>query len=118
MRPIIPVTIIKGSRLVRFEALIDSGSDFNIFHGDVAAYLGIKLTTGSRRNIAGISKGKIKGYEHSVKLIIDSFSYQAKITFSNELPSNAIAVLGNNGFFDKFKVLLDLKNKNIKLLPR
>ncbi|MDZ4228663.1 MAG: hypothetical protein U1C50_00240 [Patescibacteria group bacterium] len=98
--------------------MIDSGADFNIFHGDVAAYLGLKLTAGSRRNIAGISRGKIKGYEHRVKLLVNSFSYQTKITFSNELPSNAIAVLGNSGFFDKFRVLLDLKNRTIDLRPQ
>jgi len=45
-RPIIPVTIIYRKKLIVFQALIDSGADYNIFHGDIAAYLGINLTKG------------------------------------------------------------------------
>lgn len=103
-RPIIPLTIFYRQKFVQFAALIDSGADCNIFPSDVANYLGIELTKGRRRNITGISGGKIKGYEHPVNLKVGSCKFSSKIAFSNQFPKNALAVLGNKGFFDKFSV--------------
>ena len=114
-RPIIPIIIIYKTKLVQFEALIDSGADYNIFHGDIAAYLGIKLTSGSRRNITGISGNKLKGYEHKVTMQTESHQFQTTITFSNQLPENSLAVLGNKGFFDKFNVNFNLRDGLISL---
>jgi len=113
-RPIIPITILFKKQFVRMETLIDSGADYNIFHGDVATYLGINLTRGSKRTIHGIA-GKIKGYEHKVELKIDQIKFPSRITFSNQLPNNFICVLGGKGFFDHFQVNLDYNNKTITL---
>lgn len=107
-RPVIPVTLLHGGRFVQYAALLDSGSDYNIFHGDIATYLGIKLTTGSRQNIMGIG-GKIKGYEHKLHLKIGAYKYLARLTFSNQLPENTLAVLGARGFFNQFTVTLDYR---------
>lgn len=114
-RPIIPIVIIYKQKLVTFEAMIDSGADSNVFHGDVAAYLGIKLTAGSKHNISGISGNPIKGYEHMVTLRINGRHFNSKIVFSNQIPNNAIAVLGNRGFFDKFLVKFDYRNQLVEL---
>jgi len=114
-RPIIPVTVIYGKRLVQFEALLDSGADYNIFPGDIAIYLGINLKQGSKRNIHGISGNSINGYQHQVKLKIADQIYRTSITFSNNLPENALAVLGNIGFFDHFSVLFDYKEGQVTL---
>jgi hypothetical protein len=54
-RPIIPVILMKGKKLVGYEALIDSGADHNVFHADLARILGIKITSGKGRKIFGIS---------------------------------------------------------------
>jgi len=114
-RPIIPVTITYKKKLVVFQTLIDSGADYNIFHGDIAAYLGINLTKGSKKNISGLSGGKIKGYTHKVHLKINQCYFPSEITFSNQIPDNALAVLGNKGFFNKFKVTFNLKELKINL---
>ncbi len=114
-RPIIPVILIYQKKFVQFEALIDSGADYNIFHGDIAVYLGMKLNKGARRNISGISGGEIKGYEHRLTLKIEPCAYKTKVVFSNQIPSNSLAVLGNKGFFDKFIVKFDYSNKIIKI---
>lgn len=114
-RPLIPVTLVYGRRFVHHAALLDSGADFNIFHGDIAAYLGIPLTKGSRRNIWGLGGGPIKGYEHSLILKIRQITYTTAVTFSNHLPENTLAVLGNRGFFDRFVVTFNYKAKAITL---
>lgn len=37
-RPIIPVTLKFNKIEFRYLALLDSGADFNIFHGDIKKY--------------------------------------------------------------------------------
>ena len=114
-RPVIPVTLVYGKHFVHHAALLDSGADFNIFHADIAAYLGIPLTKGSRRNIWGLGGGPLKGYEHSLILKIRQITYKTTVTFSNQLPDNSLAVLGNKGFFDRFVVTLNYQAKIITL---
>ena len=65
--------------------LLDSGADFNLIHGDVANYLGLNLTAGSKRNISGIS-GQIKGYEQKLQIKIGNYLNKTSVTFSNQLP--------------------------------
>ena len=114
-RPVLPVTLVYGKRYVHHAALLDSGADFNIFHGDIAAYLGIPLTKGSRRNIWGLGGGPLKGYEHFITLKIGGIMYKTAVTFSNQFPENTLAVLGSKGFFDHFVVTLNYREKLITL---
>lgn len=114
-RPIIPVTIFYDQKFVHMEALIDSGADYNIFHGDVAAYLGINLALGSKKIIHGVA-GKIKGYEHKIDLKVGQVKFRSNITFSNQIPDNFTCVLGGKGFFDHFQVTLDYSQRAITLI--
>lgn len=114
LRPIIPVILICGKIIVGYEALIDSGADYNIFDAEVADILGIKLTIGSKRQLVGLG-GRITGYEHRVKLKIGEHNYEESVIFSKEIPVNSFGVLGNQGFFDHFDVNFNLKKKKIIL---
>ena len=116
-RSIVPVILMKGKKLVGLEALIDSGADYNIFHGGVAEVLGIKLTTGKKRKILGITGEPIRGYIHDVEIKpVGMASFKAPIVFSNQLSSHSLAVLGNTRFFYKFKITFNYKNKVIEIL--
>ena len=114
-RPLIPITLIYQKRFAQTAALLDSGADYNLFHGDVATYLVITLTSGTKRHIQGI-KGSIYGYEHKISLRVDTHTYKTSIIFSNQIPDNALAVLGNTGFFDHFSVEFNYPQK-ITLIP-
>ena len=114
-RPIIPITIIYKNRFVQYQALLDTGADYNVFHSDIATYLGINLTKGSLIKISGIGGETIKGYKHSLEIKLGKNLITTKIVFSKQIPSNAIAVLGNQGFFDQFRVAFDYKTKTISI---
>jgi len=115
-RPIIPIILIKGKKFVGYEALIDSGADYNIFHGDLADILGIKLTKGKSRKVYGLSGQPIKGYIHVVEIkLAEMRAFKTSIIFSNQIPKYSLGVLGNEGFFNKFKVQFDYKNKQIEV---
>lgn len=113
-RPIIPIAVIYQQKLAYTAVLLDTGADFNIFHGDVAAYLGIPLRKGSKRIVHGL-KGKIVGYEHRIKVKIDKKIYNTTVIFSNQIPDNSMAVLGNRGFFEKFTVTFNYRKKIIQI---
>ena len=114
-RPVIPVILIYSQRIVGYEALIDSGADYNIFDAGISDTLGIKLTTGRKRHIAGIGGQKIKGYEHKVTLRVGDRQYHSKIIFSKQIPAHSFGVLGNQGFFNHFKVNFNFREKIIIL---
>lgn len=112
-RPIIPLTIIYKERLVQYQALLDTGADYNVFHADIADYLGINLTKGKAMRITGIGGDTIKGYQHTVNIKVGKNLVKTSIVFSRQIPSNATAVLGNQGFFDHFCVTFNYKDKTI-----
>ena len=114
-RPIIRVDIFYRRNIVGYEALIDSGADYCVFHADIADILGIVLKKGSKRKIIGIGGEEIKGYEHAVKMRISQRSFQTTIIFSKEIPPNSFGVLGNRGFFDKFLVNFNYKKRFFEL---
>lgn len=103
-RPIIPVILINNKKFIEYQALIDTGADFNVFEGGISQFLGIRLTSGNKRQITGLGGEKIKGYEHNMILRTAGKQYNTKLIFSNQIPPYSFGVLGNQGFFDHYKV--------------
>jgi len=96
---------------LRFEALIDSGADFNIFPIEIAKKLGITLKNSDSISFTGVGGNIINGIKADVLLEIGSQKIQAIVVFA---PVDS-GILGQYGFFDLFKVNFDLKNKIIKV---
>ncbi|MBI2007282.1 MAG: retroviral-like aspartic protease [Candidatus Blackburnbacteria bacterium] len=116
LRPIIPVILVYDNKMVGYEALIDSGADYNVFDAGIAEILGIQISSGYKRQIAGIGGQKIKGYIHAVILKIADKKYKTRVIFSKEIPPHSFGVLGNQGFFDHFRVTFDYRRKEIVLI--
>ncbi|OGM22721.1 hypothetical protein A2961_03050 [Candidatus Woesebacteria bacterium RIFCSPLOWO2_01_FULL_39_21] len=103
-RPVIPVILLNKKRIVGYQAIVDSGADYCLFEELVTSYLGIKLSTGKKRKIRGIGGKEIKGYQLKILFGVAGKEYETNVIFSKEIPQNSFDVLGNNGFFDHFKV--------------
>ncbi len=106
--PILSVQVSRGSLLTPpFEAIIDSGSFNCLFHGDIARALGIKdITSGVLEVSGGVVKGvQMQTYAHDVRLVVGSDNFKITAYFSDDLP--IAALLGRNGFFDKYAVTFD-----------
>lgn len=114
-RPIIPLTILYKDHFVQYQALLDTGADYNVFHADIADYLGINLTKGKTIKITGIGGDSIKGYQHGVEIRVGKNIIKTTIIFSRHIPDNAIAVLGNQGFFNHFCTTFNYKDKIISI---
>lgn len=106
--PILPVQVSRGSLTTSpFEAIVDSGSFNCLFHGDIARAVGIKdITTGTLKISGGVVKGvRMKTYGHDIRLVIGSDNFKIEGYFSDDFPMAAL--LGREGFFDKYIVRFD-----------
>lgn len=111
LRPIIPFSIKYNDKALRFEALIDSGADFNILPIEIAKKLEITLKNSDSISFAGVGGNIIDGIKTDVVLEIGSQEIQARVVFA---PVEG-GILGQYGFFDLCKVNFNLKNKIIEI---
>jgi hypothetical protein len=89
-----------------FEAFIDSGSPWCLFHANFCKSLGIDLESGIRDDLKGIIGGpSAPMYFHKIKVCLGSWSFNTMAGFSTALSVGGI--LGRRGFFENFKVTFD-----------
>lgn len=113
-RPIIPIQVRYNNILIEYVALIDSGADFNLFPGEIADTLGIKLDYLRSESIGGIS-GSAKGYPYTLELGIGDTFYRTTVIFSYDIALRSFGILGQVGFFDKFDIEFSQRKKNVQL---
>ncbi len=116
-RPLIPITLEYQNKKIKTLALIDSGADFNVFHADLASLLGIDLTRLSEKEFGGIKEDKnmCKGRLAMIEIGVESEFFDCPAIFSGDISSSGYGILGQAGFFDHYKVILDYKTDNIQL---
>ncbi len=111
-RPLIGVTLKNGSSSMRYIALVDSGADFNLFHTDIASLLGINLNNIKQIDLYGVNDKKpLRGYPAGVEIGLDGVFYSAMAVFSPDIAPNALSLLGQAGFFEKFIVQFDYQKR-------
>lgn len=100
--PMIPIRVSYGDGQISpsFDALLDSGSDRNLFPAILARYLGIELGTVKSNKVYGIGKGHINAYPEKINIWLGTKKYETEADFSKE---QNIPILGRNGFFNLFK---------------
>ncbi len=113
-RPVIPINLCKGMKQVVFDALIDSGADECTLPGWVAETLGHNLYKGKQRIFSGIG-GSVLAYLHKTRLIVYKYEFITDVYYSHEWDDMPFGLLGQNGFFSKFSVHFNLKDKEILL---
>lgn len=117
-RPIIKVTLKLHRIEFNYLALIDSGADFNIFHADIAKILKIDLP--KLRNpvdFSGIKGGGV-GYFTSIDLGVEGNFVNTPVVFSNDISNNGYGILGQQGFFNNYKIEFDYRLKRIELTSK
>ena len=118
LRPIIPLKISSKKFTVKYDALIDSGADFCIFHAEIGEYLGIDVKSGLREIFSGVEESVgAEAYFHELTLIIGDIEIKTLVGFSYDIADYGYGLLGQKGLFDKFKINFDLKQKKIQLAP-
>lgn len=105
-RPVLLVQIIHNhASTKRFEAHVDTGTDYCLFDARIGASIGIKVNNGPEGEMGGIVAGSItKVYFHTIKLVVGAEMVEIKAGFSWDITAN---LLGQTGFFDNFTVSFD-----------
>lgn len=116
LRPIIPVSISSKLTSIRYEALIDSGSDFNIFPMEIAQKLSIDLKNSKRIHFSGIEDSSTEGYVEPILLGVGNENLKTNVVFADL--QSASGILGQNGFFDLFIVKFDLTKEEMEIRTR
>ena len=104
LSPIIPVTIEYAGKKVGYEALVDSGADWNIFPSILGDILGMDVLKGKKAVFGGIGGGSLTAYFHNVIIYVGGWPMKVYCGFSPDIPQSAFGVLGRCGFFDHFVV--------------
>lgn len=102
-RPIVDIVLNykHGKMFGPMGALIDSGADYNLFPAEIAPVLGINLKKGVEKINEGIGGKRVKTYRHlGIKMFIEGNSFETSVDFGEEI---SVPLLGQQGFFDKFK---------------
>jgi hypothetical protein len=103
-----------GEAKEKFSALVDSGADACLFPKDTAEVLGIDIKSGPRAFFTGIGGGQIPFYFHDVDLFIGEHQVKTKVGFSTS-SIGTTGILGQLGFFDRFIIAFDTKNKLLEI---
>ena len=95
---------------------MDSGADFNIFHSEIASVLNIDLNELPKSSFSGINKDA-KGIMQMavIEIGIDDYTFNAPIHFSSDISPDGYGIVGQQGFFNRFKVLFNLQARKIEL---
>ena len=89
-------------------ALVDSGADFCFFPLDIGLRLGFRPSGGGERLMRGITGSPTACYVWRVTLKFAFGSMDVEAGFSPDIEH---AILGQNGFFDRVKVMFDRRKK-------
>jgi len=110
-RPVIEV-VLRNLRdatasVVAYEALVDSGSDRNIFPAELAGVLGIELSAVKTvRYVGGVVAGERRPvYFHPVEITVGGLggpAFWTVVGFMPQFSKAGYGLLGRNGFFDVF----------------
>ncbi len=106
LMPIIPIELRYKEEWFEFEAYVDSGAGYSIFHSDVADILGLEIERGKRGYVTVGDGSQIPVYYHNVNTRISEYEFKATIGFSKRL-GIGFNILGQKDIFDRFKVCFD-----------
>ncbi len=115
--PIISVFVKYRNRARRHYVLVDSGADNCIMHSKFGELMGIDVKSGIETKFYGINKKEYSiGYVHHVSLYVgDVVLKKVPVVFTDSIINETYGVVGQYGFFDKFKITFDYKNGSIDL---
>ena len=118
LRPIISIKLEHGNKEIGYEALLDSGADWNIFHAVIGEIIGLDIEKGKKESFGGIGGGKFTAYFHDVTLYIGGWPIKVLCGFSTDIPGpekQSYGVLGHVGLFDHFSVKIETAKREIEL---
>ena len=116
LRPVVDLRLqtLDGGE-IGYSAIIDSGADYCLFHGVIGEQLGLDVKKGKALSFYGTGGRKQTAYFHQITFSLDETQITAQIGFCYGIECLSVGLLGQIGFFDRFKISFDLKNDLIEI---
>lgn len=98
-------------------ALIDSGADVCFCLEDIGAWLGIKFKTKRKMTTFKAADNKsFRAFKEEVILYVNQRKYLCPFFFTDVLPRETPLILGQRGFFNRFRIVFDYQKKIIEVV--
>lgn len=116
-RPIIPVTLYGPKGSVNVHALLDSGADKCLFSRELGEEIGLDIKNGEAELFSGIEGGKVETYLHEIQLQFIGSNDKVDVIAGFTDACGAIAILGQDYFFDAFRIKFERDCDAIEINP-
>jgi hypothetical protein len=119
VRPVIPVTLRYREAKIKYEALVDSGADFCLFHAEIGELLGINIKKGKPHEVFGVGGKAILYYSHKATIEVGGWPFEIEAGFIPEVSGRVMhhGLVGQRGFFEHFVVIFDAQGERLELKP-
>lgn len=118
LRPVIPIKLKNKNQEIGYLVLIDSGADICLFNAEIGEAIGIEIKKGKIKEVFGIGGKASFYYLHRVKIEVGGYEYEIDAGFMPSISGSLgmpYGVVGQNGFFEHFKVIFDKSKEEIEL---
>src|ERR1035438_10061759 len=106
-RPVVKVELIRGTDKISCYAIVDSGADHCVFPLSFAAVLGLSHLGQTPFNTAGVGGTGVPMYYWDIQMNLGPTTIDVLAGFTEGMNTLGMGLLGEFGFFDRFKVLFD-----------
>ncbi len=111
--PVAPIALKGLGRWIPFDAFVDSGADYSVFHSDIALLIGLRLNSGEKKVVTVGDGDDMTVYVHTVPVRFAHFIFRAPIAFSSALGAG-FNLIGRATFFEKFQVCFNDRDKILR----
>jgi len=96
-----------GQNRLNCHALVDSGADHCVFPRSFMQPLGLDPLTAPLDTTSGVGSTNVPTHYCNVTLDLGPIHFQVYAGFTTGMDPYGIGLLGQDGFFDKFKIIFD-----------
>jgi len=117
-RPVVEIELFGKTSTVKTLALIDSGADRSLFNIQFAKEVGIDFTNAREEGFIGIGDIKpIKCYVAEIEIKIKGMDNKIKIMAGFINSDSVNALLGQEGFFDNYRIKFEKDHDVFEIIP-
>lgn len=110
-RPLLKLTIKNREQSLNCYGLVDSGADYCCFPLSFAAAMGLDPLAATLDGAAGLGSYNVPTYFREIGIDLQGIAqFRAYVGFTTGLENWGFGLLGQTGFFDRFKVTFDPPN--------
>lgn len=116
-RPYIPIRLIGPRGVWEGYGLIDSGADRCLFNIQIAEKIGLNLKGGKIQDFGGIEGGVLEAKLSNIELQVIGMNETIEILAGFIDSPGVSAILGQDGFFDNFRIKFEKDHGVVEVNP-